>query len=315
MNSRIGLLTGLLVAQLVIIAAALLLDAREAGNAANLLSLTPSEVDSVIIADADQSLTLTRNDGKWQVGAFPADSAKVDKLISDFAGFSTPWPVATTSGSAERFEVSEDKFQRRVSFRKGDAVLAEVFLGTSPGFQRVHARAAGSEDVFAIAFSNYQAPVKAEDWLDKAMLAAVAPVKSILSPAGWKLEKGTEGWLLDGVAADQEKAGLYTERFENLRILGEADAGAQSQGVDKGTFTVTDGGGDYTLQLHQGADASDYTVRSSRVDGAFKMAAYIAEQLLNDGGDLSATPSESGPDPESPHPATDAESDDNVAPE
>ena len=289
MNGRLGILAAILLLQLVLVAVFVLNDRSDDGSSTKLLDFDPSVVDRVVIADPTESVELERKDSKWQIGAVPVDAEKADKLVSDFANFASPWPVSTTSSSTERFEVTEDKFQRHVTFKKGEEVVGEVWLGTSPGFQRVHARREGSDAVYSVAFSNFGAPVKTAEWLDKALLAADGAVKSVVSPGGFKLEKGTEGWLVDGVAANQDKATSYAERFENLRVLGLADASlAENSGTDKGTFTVVDGQGEYTLQLKQGAGENEFALTSSRREGAYKLAAYLAEQMLEGADELLA---------------------------
>ena len=170
MNGRVGLLAAVLLAQLVMVAILLWNQNRSEVTAEKLVDFEPKAVERIVIAEAAASIELLRKDGAWTVGESPADVAKVDKLVNDFAGFASPWPVATTAGSAERFEVAEDKFQKRLTFHGGDKVLGDVLLGTSPGFQRVHARRIGSDSVYAINFSNFQAPTKADDWIDKALL-------------------------------------------------------------------------------------------------------------------------------------------------
>lgn len=277
MNGRIGLLGGLLIVQLIIVALVLWNQSRDEGAAGKLLDLDAGAVDRIVITDASSKIELLRKDGSWSVGGAPADSAKVDKFVNDFAGFESAWPVATTAASAGRFEVTEEKFQRRLAFHEGEKVAGDILLGTSPGFQRVHARRVGSDSIYAVNFSNFQASTKAEDWIDKALLAADGALKSVIAPAGFKLEKGKEGWLLDGAAADQEAATAFAGRFENLRIIGVAEAAGVT---DKGTFTLVDGKSEYTLQLSQGSDDTEYVVRSSRREGFYRMAAYVAEQML-----------------------------------
>ena len=293
MNGRLGILVAIALLQLVLVAVFVLNDRGDDGTSTKLLDFDPSLVDRVVIADPTESVELERKDSEWMIGAVPVDAQKADKLVSDFANFSSPWPVSTTASSTERFEVTAEKFQRHVTFKKGEEVVGEVWLGTSPGFQRVHARREGSDSVYSVAFSNFQAPVKAEEWLDKALLAADGAVKSVASPAGFKLEKGGEGWLVDGVAANQVKATSFAERFENLRVLGVADASlAGNSGADKGTFTVVDSKGEYTLQLKQGAGENEYALTSSRSDGSYKLAAYLAEQMLEGSDELLAAAEE-----------------------
>ncbi len=298
MNGRLGILGAVLLAQLLLVAVFVLNDTGDDGSSTKLLDFAPESIDRVVIADQTDSVALERKDNKWLIGAVPVDATKADKLVSDFANFSSPWPVSTTESSTERFEVTAEKFQRHLTFYKGDEVVGEVWLGTSPGFQRVHARREGSDSVFSIAFSNFQAPVKTEEWLDKALLAADGAVKSVVSPFGFKLEMGKEGWLVDGVAANQEKSAVFAERFENLRVLGPGDAagaGDEAAGTDKGTFTVVDGKGEYTLQLKQGAGENEYFIFSSRSPGSYKLAAYLAEQMLQGADELLAATSADAP--------------------
>jgi hypothetical protein len=79
------------------------------------------------------------------------------------------------------------------------------------------------------------------------------------------------------MAADQDAATMFAERFEKLRITGGAPAPGAT---DKGTFTIVDGVGEYTLQLSQGDDEGEVIVRSSRRDGLYTIAGYVAEQVL-----------------------------------
>ena len=289
MNGRIGLLAGLFIAQLIIVALVLWNQNRAESAAAKLLDIDAKAVDRIVIADASSKIELIRKDNAWAVADAPADATKANKLVNDFAGFESAWPVATTATSAERFEVTEEKFQRRITFHAGDKVAGDVLLGTSPGFQRVHARKVDADSIYAVKFSNFQASTKVEDWVDKALLAADGAVTSVGAPAGFKLEKSKEGWLLDSAAANQNAATAFAERFENLRIIGVAEAAGAT---DKGTFTLVDGKGEYTLQLSQGSEDTEYVVRSSRREGFYRMAAYVAEQMLEGREELEAKANE-----------------------
>ena len=61
----------------------------------------------------------------------------------------------------------EDSYQRRVQVLTGDETLADVYLGTSPGYRRVHARRADADDVYSIEFSNFEAGTDVSSWLKK----------------------------------------------------------------------------------------------------------------------------------------------------
>ena len=178
MNTRLGLLLGVLVAQLLLVVM-LLLGGTNTNAETALLSLNADDVDEIVVQGDESSVTVTRSETGWQVESLPADSAKVDELVNTFADLSAPWPVATSASSAQRFEVADANYQRRIAFRNNSEDNAVVYLGTSPGYQRVHARVDGSDEVYAVSFSNFKAPTKLDDWLDKSLLASEGTPTSI----------------------------------------------------------------------------------------------------------------------------------------
>ena len=174
MNYRIGLLAGIALAQIVIIALVLSLENDDPRQVPSWLNLQDREVTRFSISDGDAEVTMTETDGLWSAIAadqqVPADGDKVAQLLDKLAGLSAPWPVATSAASAERFEVTDDLFQRRLALYTGDEEVALIFLGTSPGFERVHARRADSDEIFSVALSNYELPATIDGWLDKGLL-------------------------------------------------------------------------------------------------------------------------------------------------
>ncbi len=281
MNHRLGLLGGLLVVQLLIMAWLLTTGSATDERGDSLLDVDAASIDRFVVGDGASEVTVRRAGEGWQAGDWPADAAKAKELVDEFVNMSAPWPVATTADSAERFEVTAERYQRRITFMSGESVLAAVFLGTSPGFQRVHARVEGSDDIYAIPFSNFKAPVAESDWLDKTLLASEGAVRSVVSSRGFALDRADEGWLVDGEAADQDAARAYLERFENLRVL-EVVAELPEGVEDKGQLDLTDDAGEMRLSFLHASEEDDYYVRSSRRDGVFEIATYIAEQLLAD---------------------------------
>ena len=128
-------------------------------------------VDSLRISNSDGSVDLAKVDGAWQLsGGVPASEFKVDSVLDGFADAGGSWPVANTASTRERFEVTEESHQRHVVVKTGEDVLADIYLGTSPGYRKTHARRAGEDEIYAIRFSNYEAGVKAADWIDRSLL-------------------------------------------------------------------------------------------------------------------------------------------------
>ncbi len=286
MKDKIGLLGAVLVVQLLVVAALLIGDALGSDDAgSSLLSFDPDAVVKLELSTLDESVQLNRGDDGWQVGdeALPADSAKIGEMLDKLANVAATWPVATSSDSAVRFEVTEANFQRRLVLESVDGVVADLMLGTSPGYRRVHARADGADEVYSVDLSNYEVPVDTDQWLDKTLLGATGPITGLQLEASWQLANTDEGWLVDDTAgdpeaADQEAASQLIDRFSDLRVLGIVEPAGES----KGTFIVNDEAGEHRLQLSHDAEEDDYSVGSDRTPGRFGIATYIAEQMLVD---------------------------------
>ena len=286
MKDKIGLLGAVLVVQLLVVAALLIGDALGSDDAgSSLLSFDPDAVVKLELSTLDESVQLNRGGDGWQVGdeGLPADSAKIGEVLDKLANVAATWPVATSSDSAVRFEVTEANFQRRLVLESVDGVVADLMLGTSPGYRRVHARADGADEVYSVDLSNYEVPVDTDQWLDKTLLGATGPITGLQLEASWQLANTDEGWLVDDTAgdpeaADQEAASQLIDRFSDLRVLGIVEPAGES----KGTFIVNDEAGEHRLQLFHDAEEDDYSVGSDRTPGRFGIATYIAEQMLVD---------------------------------
>ena len=280
MNTKIGLLGGLLAAQALIVAALLLSSGMGTGEAAEgLLPFDPAEATSFGIATEDEEVALSRAEDGWQLdGGLPADDGKVGEVLEKLAKVKAGWPVATSAATAERFEVTEDNFQRRLVIESKAGEAATLYLGSSPGYRRVHARAEDADEVYSIDFANYEAPTDASQWLDKTLLRPQGDLVAVRRDDGWSLERsdGEGEWQVDGATADQDATNKLVGRFKDLSVLGIAD----DEGEPKGSFTVRDRDGEYRLDFYFQEDEDDYSVASSRLEGRFEIATYIAEQML-----------------------------------
>lgn len=302
MNGRINLLSGLLAVQLVIIAGVFLMDTGY-GEARRgpLLDFSVDAVDELRISDGveDRTLTLARGEDGWRLpDGLPADADKISDVLSKLAGLQAPWPVATSAGTIERFEVADDQHQRRLILRADDATVADLYLGTSPGYQRVHARRAGDSAVYSVELANYQVPADADEWLDKTLLQPRGEVSTVVRVGAWTLHQGEAGWLLDEEdAADQQTADELVRRLAQLRVTGTAEAPGE-QAEPAASLRITDADGTYELLLFGGEEEAPYRVRSERVDGYFALAAHTAERILLDKPALLAEADDTLTDPE-----------------
>ena len=300
MNSRLSMLLIVAGVQLLIIGSLLLASTTDSSDEDDLfLSFESDLIDRVSLDDGDgPEISLAKSDDGWKLGSgMPADDEKMVGVLSKLQELKRPWPVATTSATQDRFEVSDEKYQRRVQLYASDDLKADFYLGTSPGYRRVHAREVDGDDIFSIDFSNYEIPTTVNDWLDKTLLGASGEVTEVAREGAWRLNKGEEGWLLDDVAADQNAADGLTGRFENLRIMGvladPEDSATSTEGVEhRGTFLVSDADGQQRVEIFHRTEEDDYLIRGDRVVGTFTLATYIAEQIVIESEELLPEPEE-----------------------
>ena len=172
MNARYGFLVLLLGAQLV--AAGLLyragLQPADGYAARPLLAIDSDAVDRLVIADGDTETVLVRQGDGWRLPALddsPADNALVQAALDQVAATRIQWPVTTTAASHERFDVAADDYQRKVQLFSGDRLVGGFYLGTAPGFRRVHLRNLEGDEVYVVEMKVSDLPATADAWLDQ----------------------------------------------------------------------------------------------------------------------------------------------------
>lgn len=286
-------LTFALVIQLAIIG--LLWAARAGGVAepAPFLSFDAEAVDSLTLANDEGAVTLTKIDDSWQLpDGIPADADKISEVVEKLAKARGGWPVATQASSAERFEVTEDSHQRHLTLAAGDDTVAELYLGTSPGYRKTHARLVDEDDVYAINFSNYEASVNAEDWLDKTLMRASVPVTSLELLDAFALSKDDEGnWIsAAGATLDQGKVETLVGRFTGLSVLGVSEVALPEQ--PKAVFQLADDGGTFEFSLYHDDEEDSYMATSDRVLGVYEISSYIGGQMDTTLADLTVEEAE-----------------------
>lgn len=159
-----NVLGGTLFLQLVVAAALYFSHAGGAGNTATPLVAT-GDVSKVVITDGKSTATLAKSGDKWQVDKQDADNGKITSMLDTLGKLKVSVPVAGSASGRERFEVTEQKFQRHVTLFAGDKQVGDLYFGTSPGFRQSHVRRAGDDNVYAVAFNNYDLGVMAGDWV------------------------------------------------------------------------------------------------------------------------------------------------------
>jgi len=175
-----------------------------------LLSFEAQTVDGLQIEAEGNALVLRKKDGRWllpDVGDFPADQASVKRLLDNLAGLRQGFPVATTSSAERRFKVADDDFRTRITLLQGDQTLARLYVGTSPGFRKVHVRASDEEAVYAVSFDSWEASDKADDWIDKEILKLDPSEVEKLELPGVTLQRQDNGLRIVDLTAEEKTHG------------------------------------------------------------------------------------------------------------
>lgn len=231
---------------------------------APLLAVETGQIEKFEISDGEASVILRREGDSWllpELEKLPVDDGKLDKVLDKLQGLRAGWPVATSSESRERFEVAGDRFRKRLRLYSGDGELvAEFYLGTSPGFRKVHLRSAGDDAVYAVELSSYEWPAKAGDWLDRKLLAA-GDADAISGP-DYRLAKRDGEWQFDGGDAplDTGEAQQLAGALKNLRITKLAGEAPDTEPV---RVQVTTDSGELNYEFMQ-ADERFYVRRGDR---------------------------------------------------
>ena len=283
MNGKVMNKTTLAFALAIQLAAIGMLLAVRSGSAVEpepFLSFNAETVDAMTVANDEGAVTLAKTDAGWQLpNGIPADASKVNEVVQKLADASGGWPVASQASTAERFEVTEDNHQRHVVLKSGEETVADVYLGTSPGYRKAHARLVDDDDVYAITFSNYEAGVKESDWLDKSLLRAEGSITAMQRVDAFALTKDDEGtWsAASGATLDQGKVETLAGRFTGLSVLGINEAALPD--APKAVYSLQDDSGTSTFSLYHLEEEDDYVATSDRVQGSYEVSSYIAEQM------------------------------------
>lgn len=294
MTKWIPMLSGLLIAQLAL-AVAVHLSGEDHGAFQaneNLIAIDKANVDALRIEDGKNSVVLKKNDGQWllpQSGDFPANDGNVERLLDKLTTLKKGWPVATTSGAARRFKVSEDEFERKLTLMSKEQIVAELYVGTSPGFRKVHLRPAGEDAVFSVAFNSWEANAEADDWIDKGILILdESHIVSVEMPDFvLKREEGALklAGLADGEETNEEEARAFIARLAGLRIqsLLGSDASLESlefeDGPDVQVELERQSGEPLTYQFFKPEEESYYVLKRSDLDRYFTVAEFTVDPI------------------------------------
>lgn len=281
-----------------------------------LLTIDKAKVDRLVIeGDEGKKVVLKKQDEGWILPdhfGFPANTQKTEAMLGRLQALKHGMPVATTSGALKRFKVSAEAFERRITFGKGKDNLATVFLGTSPGVRRVHARTDQDKKVFSVNFAAHEAPFQAEAWEDKEVLKvpekdieniqvlnltlvrqepAKEPTKDETEPSAKdtaQTEEKTPVWQADGLKPGESlKTDDVTKLVKTLaelrikKVLGIQSEDKYGLKTPKLKISVTQKGkGAIEYQIGAYEDGSAFVVKVSSRPEYFEIPKYALDPLI-----------------------------------
>lgn len=309
MKKRVKILAVLLAAQL-LLALGIGLSDRGVSSAIEptaLVSFDAEKIDRITLEGAGNTkVTLAKNDGNWvlpETGGFPANTSRVEQLFERLGTLRSGTPVATSGSARERFRVSDEQFERRITLSVGDVAVARLYLGSSPGMRLVHVRNEADDAIHAVKMAVYDVPVEAADWEDKSVLTLSKTAITAIEVNGLRFERSApasdgdskaddaaatpvwkavglaEGKRLNPEAADKLVGLLADLRFD--RVLGQDakdEYGMENPALE---FSVRLKEGDpLTYRLGKAKEKEEYTLKVSNRPEYFRLASYQAKPLI-----------------------------------
>ncbi len=256
-----------------------------------LLVFDKRAVDGLRLEDGQERLVLARRDGQWllpEYGDFPLGQSSVDGLLDKLASLEKGWPVATTGSALRRFKVSDDQFERKLTLLSKGTTVAELYVGTSPGFRKVHVRPVQDDKVYSVGLDSWELEASADAWIDKGVLAVAESDVQQIELAGVVVQRGEDGELRvagldEGEQTDVDEARALLGKLSGLRVqslLGDEAKPEYQQDSPTLEFKVTRQDDEVlTFRFTKLQDGGDYVVKRSDVDHYFKVAGFTLDAL------------------------------------
>ena len=282
-----NILIGLFVVQVIVVALLLVFKSGGVQSPEAFLEFEVLGVDRFVIASSDETIEVSKDGERWVLpDGNPADAEKVDRVLEKLAESGADWPVATTQSAAKRFEVTDSTFQKHISIYSGDEMVADLYLGTSPSFRKVHARHVSRNDIYAIEFSNYEAGTSPSAWLDKKLLQPSGSILSFERIGSYKLVQDDGNWITESdTELDESKVRSFMDRFESLTVFELSDL-ELTEATTNTQFAIEDDEGVYLLTIYHFDVANDWVAVSDRRGSQYGVASYIGSELVKELADL-----------------------------
>lgn len=284
MNRVSSILSMVLAAQVVLLAIVFWPGSTSSDGESNasLLNFNSEDVSRIVISDKETSVVLSRAGQDWVLPEYhqlPTDPLKVTAALESLPALAQGWPVAQTPAAQQRFEVAQDNYQRKLQFANDTDTMSTLYLGTSPGFRKVHVRREGEDAIYAVEFNTFDLPVTESEWLDKTLLQLVG-IDSVQG-LDYQLTRAGDEWrMADTEIPVQATVDSLINGLQSLRVNGSVDIATAAILRDTQvppTLTVVSGGETYEYRLFEIGEA--YYLKRSDIDIYFSVSALDFDRL------------------------------------
>ena len=229
----------------------------------------------------DNETVITRRGEHWvlpELLGLPADADKVNAMLAVLETDHL-WPVAQSTAARQRFQVADYLYQRKLEIASDDGREAVIYLGTSPGFRKVHARNDERDAVLSIALNVHDVPARPDAWLDPRLLQIRAPVGIDADSYSLRFEDGS--WVSGfGGKPDPVEVEALLDTLRTLHVEGVASVDTHRELMSAEAaleLRVRALAGTVTLELFAADDR--YFVLSSEYPLFFRLSRYDFDRL------------------------------------
>jgi Domain of unknown function (DUF4340) len=249
-----------------------------------LAPFSDSAIDEVRISDAfNNEVVLARSGKQWllpELEQVPADTAKVDALLHSIIHQAGSWPIGHSPAAQQRFQVAKNYYQKRLTLWSQGEQLGTIYLGTSPGFRKVHARNESQDAIYSINLEAQQSSALGTDWLDPGLLQVRTPLRIDADLYNLYFENGV--WRSGtGGTPDEQELQVLIAALKTLQVEGVADGNLQRElsDVEADLLLKIQGlAGEVSLELL--TLNGNHFIHSSEYPLFFKLSAYDFDRLV-----------------------------------
>ena len=233
------------------------------------------DIDRLLVEGPDEaSVELKKRDDQWILPDYfdaPVDDAKLKRVLEALPQSKRGFAVATSAGALERFKVSDGVFERRITFEQAGEPQATLYLGTSAGLRKLHARNAEDRAVYIVEFPYYDAPTEPANWFQRDLMqVSESDIQSVrLNGQGFEDDKAKE--------VIKKIAGLRAEAILGLEALPEW------QETLKIRLTLKDGEEEWILSRPEQSEDGDkfYVLKTPKHPWHIKLAYWDGDALMD----------------------------------